>query len=380
MKAVLKIIVPLLIIGGAFLVGKFLIGTKEDPKSRKPAPVVAQVDVLVAAKGDHAPPVMSFGTVQSYFQTTVTPQVSGEIIEVSPKFRVGEMVKKGDLLARIDATDYQSALATQQANLALQKRTLAEEEIRVRQASEDWLASGRKLSSASDFVLRKPQLAAAKANITSAEAAIQKATADIERTRLTAPYDAVVTERTASLGNLATAQSSLGTLVATERAEIRLPLTAEQAARIKVPSQSPITLTSPNKPDIKWQATLTRTEPTVDPQNQVTYVIAEVKNPYTAQEQPLSVGTFVNASIPAITIKGVYKIPEAALVNDSHVWILDKDEKLKRADAERVYSQGADAFVRIKSKGAEPLLRVVTRPLSNFREGTTVKTTDGKKK
>ncbi|BDS05013.1 membrane protein [Oceaniferula spumae] len=376
MKTIVKIIVPLAIIGGAFLLGKFIVGTKEERKSQKPQPVIPQVDLATVPLADHQPPVLSYGTVQSYFETTLTPQVTGQIVEVSPKFRVGEMVKKGDLLARLDDTDYQSALATQQANLELQKRTLAEEEILAKQASEDWLASGRKLSSASEFVLRKPQMATAKANISSAEASIQKATADIERTRITAPYDAVVTERTASLGNLATAQTSLGTLVATERAEVRLPLTADQFARIEIPSKSEIDLTSPNKPGVVWKATLKRTEPTVDPQNQVIYIIAEVKNPYTVGEQTLAVGTFVNASIPATTIDNAYRVPEAALVNDAYLWIVDAENKLVKADAERVYSHNAHAYVRLSSQDIKPPLKVVTRPLSNFREGTTVQAAD----
>ena len=209
MKTAIKIIVPLLIIAGAFFLGKFLISKKAEPKSKKAQPVVPVVDVITVSLGDHHSVVNSFGTVQSYFETTLVPQVSGRITEVSKKFQVGEKVKKGELLATIDVTDFQAVLANEQGNLALQQSELAEEEILAKQAAEDWVASGRKLDKASDFVLRKPQLAAAKASITSAEAAVKKAIIDIERTNLTAPYDAVVAERTASVGNLATTRVSL---------------------------------------------------------------------------------------------------------------------------------------------------------------------------
>ncbi|MGB1258920.1 MAG: efflux RND transporter periplasmic adaptor subunit [Akkermansiaceae bacterium] len=378
MKSIFKVLLPFLILSIALGIGKTLIDSKKPPKSKQPPKVISQVDLIEVSPSDHQVPVISFGTVQSYFQTSVTPQVSGRIIEVSPQFRVGKMIKQNDLLARIDDTDFQAALATQQANLSLQKRTLAEEEIRAKQAAEDWLASGRKLSSASDFVLRKPQLAAAKANITSAEAAVDKALADLARTRLTAPYDAVVTSRTASLGNLATAQTSLGTLVATARAEIRIPLTAEQAARISLPTESQpnkttIKLTSPNKPGVTWTAQLTRTEPTVDPQNQVTYVIAEVEKPYTSQKHPLAIGTFINASIPATILKNTYRIPEAALVNDAYIWIADSENKLQRIPAKRLYSFQGDSFITLTSKEAKPPLKLITRPLSNFRTGEKVK-------
>ncbi len=377
MKITVKIIVPLLILAGAFLLGKFLVSTKEEPKSQQPKPIVPVVDVITVSPADHTSSVISYGTVQSYFETTVIPQVTGKITKVSEQFKVGERVKKGELLATIDATDYQAALASQQANLALQQRALAEEKILAQQAAEDWVASGRKLTEASDFVLRKPQLSTAQANITSAEAAVDKAIIDIERTQLTAPYDAVVTARTASVGNLATPQVSLGTLIATEKAEIRLPLTAQQTARVVMPaqdqtSQQTISLTSPNNPGVKWSATLARAEPTVDPQNQVSYVIAEITNPYSG-EKPLLVGTFVNAAIPALPITNAYEIPESALVNDSYVWLVNEEDKLLRASAARIHSHAGHVYVSISSEEITPPLRIISRPLSNFRAGVTVK-------
>jgi len=361
MKYADKIIVPLLILVGAFFLGKYLISLKEKPKSKQPEAVIPVVDVVMVSPDTHKPRVMSFGTVQSYFETIVVPQVSGSITEVAKKFRVGEVVKKGDLLVTLDATDFQTALATEQANFALQKRTLVEEEILAKQAAEDWLESGRKLDSASDFVLRKPQLTTAKANIASA-----------------APYDAVVTASTASVGNFATSQTQLGILVATERAEIRLPLTAEQVAQVKMPGLdkeggATVHLSHPNHKNIEWSAKLVRREPTVDPQNQVTHVIVEIENPYTAMAEPLAIGSFVNASIPAKPIENVYKIPEAALVNDAHIWVLDEESKLLRLPAERAHSAEGFVYVRVSSESIAPPLRIVSRPLSNFRSATKVR-------
>ena len=377
MKTAIKIIVPLLIIAGAFFLGKFLISKKAEPKSKKAQPVVPVVGVITVSLGDHHSVVNSFGAVQSYFETTLVPQVTGRITEVSKKFQVGEKVKKGELLATIDMTDFQAVLANEQGNLALQQSELAEEEILAKQAAEDWVASGRKLEKASDFVLRKPQLAAAKASITSAEAAVKKAIIDIERTNLTAPYDAVVAERTASVGNLATTQISLGRLIATEKVEVRLPLTAGQVTSISMPaknqpSDTAITLSSPNDVGIKWNAVLTRVEPTRDTQNQVIYVIAEIQMPYEG-DHPLAVGTFVNASIPTLPIKNTYNVPESALVNDSYVWVVTEENKLLRAPATREYSYDDNVYVKIETDEATELLRIVSRPLSNFRDGGAVK-------
>lgn len=375
MKTLIKIALPILLIVGAYLGAKAMISSKPPLESKLPPVISPKVQALSLSPDTFSPPVTSFGNVQSYFETTLSPQVAGSITSVSDVFRVGNKVSKGTLLAQIDNTDYIAALSRSSATVATNTRLLAEEEIRATQAKEDWLASGRALSSASDFVLRKPQLAAAKANLESSEAALQKAKTDVERCKIIAPFDAIVSQRRASVGNFATAQTSLGSLVSTERAEVRLPLTPDQSQRIQLPtdanSATQITLSSPTKANHSWTATLSRTEPVIDPQNQVLYVIAEIDSPFNA-EAPLAIGSFVNASIPSAPIKNVLELPEAAIVNDTFLWIIDEESKLQKAPIQRIYSFNGKAYVRVISEAATPPFSVISRPLTNFRTGMKV--------
>jgi RND family efflux transporter MFP subunit len=376
-KLVLKIIIPLLVLFAAFGLAKKMIASKPPLKSKQPPTVIPTVTALTVDIGTHSTPIVTFGTVTSYFETIVSPQVSGNINFVADTFRVGREVSKDTILARIDTTDYEAILARESATLTTNNRTLEEEIIRSKQAEEDWIASGRQLSSASPFVLRKPQLAAALASISSSKAAINKAQADIDRCTLKAPFDAVISARSASVGNYATSQTPLGTLVATEMAEIRLPLTPEQAARIEIPNKSTkpstITLTSPTKPEAEWSALLSRTVPVIEPTNQVVFVIAEISQPYSG-ENTLPIGTFVNASIPAKEISEAMEIPEVALVNDSYLWAIDPEMKLVKINAKRLHSHNGMAYVNLIESALDPPLRIVSRPLTNFRTGMLVKT------
>lgn len=373
MKMALKIIIPLVILVLAFGGFKLLGSLRPEPQSRQPPPVVPLVDLARVSPEEHAPPVVSFGTVEAYFETGLTPQVSGKVMAVSPKFRVGERVGSEDVLVTIDPTDFKAALAQQESALTVAARALAEEEIRAEQAAGDWEASGRELSRASDFVLRRPQLAAARADVEAVQAQIDKARADLQRTEVKAPFAAIVTARTASPGNQASPQASLGTLVSTEKVEIRLPLTAGQAARVELPARA--TLESPLKPGESWEATLVRMEPTVDRQNQVIFAIAEVMDPFAEGRVPLPVGIFANASISAKPIENSYKIPEAAYVDDRFIWVMDGEGELERVEAERIHTEDGQAFVKPVEGGRGELL-IVTRPLSNFRSGMKVKTAE----
>ncbi|WP_411827359.1 efflux RND transporter periplasmic adaptor subunit [Luteolibacter sp. AS25] len=369
MKVALKIIIPIAILILAVIGYKFLGSLKPAPQSKQPREVVPIVNLSAISPSEHTPPIKSYGTVKSYYETSLAPQVSGSITFVSESFRVGKMVEEGEILVKIDPTDYKAALAQQESVLTLAERTYAEEEIRAEQASGDWKASGRRLEDASDFVLRKPQLSATRADIESAKALIEKAQADLDRTEVRAPFAAIVTARVASPGNQASSQSSLGTLVSTEKVEIRLPLTADQAFRVEIPTKAK--LSSPLKPDETWDAELVRMEPTVDEQNQVIYAVAEVSNPFSEGKKALPVGMFANATIDAKPIPASYEVPEAAFVEDRFVWYMDENQELQRLVAKRVHS--ADGMVYLQPEEEKGELQVVTRPLSNFRAGMKVK-------
>ncbi|MGJ8632942.1 MAG: efflux RND transporter periplasmic adaptor subunit [Luteolibacter sp.] len=372
MKVLLKIVIPLAIVVFALLGFRFMKTLKPEPKSKVPPEVIPIVDVVAVSPEEHRPPVRTFGKVVSYFETDLMPQVSGRITNVSGKFRTGEMVEEDEVLVKIDPTDFEAALAVEESNLTVAERTYAEEAIRAEQAAGDWEASGRSLAKASDFVLRKPQLAATEAGIASAKAAVTKAQADLERTEVRAPFAAIVTARVASPGNQASPQTSLGTLVSTEKVEIRLPLTADQVRRVEIPSKAEVT--SPLKPGAVWEANVVRMEPTVDERNQVVYVVAEVEKPFANKEEPLPVGIFANVGIEAASLSETYKIPEAAYVNDEYVWIMDGEGKLDRLEAERVLSFEGSAYIDTGESEGE--LKVVSRPLSNFRKGMKVREAD----
>ena len=71
----------------AWLAVKVLVMNREANPPRKPVAIIPQADVVRVEEGDHQPPVVSYGTVQSYYETTVTPQVSGQIVELAAEFR-----------------------------------------------------------------------------------------------------------------------------------------------------------------------------------------------------------------------------------------------------------------------------------------------------
>lgn len=358
-----------------------LVKSRETPAPRTPVVAVPWVEIIGSAPADAVPTIATYGNVRPYHETAVSGLSGGRIESIAPDFDPGRAVKAGDLLANVEEADYKNALADRQSALAAAHQALADEETRSRIASEDWIASGRKPEAAPDFTLRKPQLAAARAAVEAAEAAVAQATLDLERTSIRAPFNAIVQTRTASPGDVIAAGAPLGSLIARDKAEVRLPLAPEQAARLPLPlafvssgaTPLAVTLRDPNRPGLSWSAQVTRTEAAVDQRNQVLYIIAEIPRPFDDPRSFLPIGTFVTAELAGAKLENVHRLPDAALIDDAYVWIVDAGETLRRQPVTRVSSGDGDFLARIDEPvGALPL-RVVTRPLASFREGNPVR-------
>jgi len=151
------------------------------------------------------------------------------------------------MLAQVDPRDYEIALILADANVAQASATLAEEQALAKQAAADWRNLGRR-GSPSDLTLRKPQLAAAEANLAGARGQVQRAQLDLERTTIAAMYDGRISAKQVDLGQYVNTGSSLAQIYSTGNAEIRLPLTSNQLQFIDlddaIARQQPIMLSA----------------------------------------------------------------------------------------------------------------------------------------
>ena len=199
-------------------------------RSKKLAPERALTRIkVITAQPETVQTIRSQGTVLPTIESDLSVEVSGRIIEVSKNFRAGSYFKKGELLLSIERADYEAALAMREADLASARLTLAQEEALAAQALEDWQSMGS--GEASALTLRKPQLAQAKAMVKSAEASVSQAERDLDRTRITAPYDGLVLSKNVDLGQYVVANPAnpIARIYATELAEVRLPIALSDA-------------------------------------------------------------------------------------------------------------------------------------------------------
>ncbi|UTF60014.1 efflux RND transporter periplasmic adaptor subunit [Gilvimarinus sp. DA14] len=344
---------PVLIIVVSIVALIALASMRTPPPERPPQNAAELVEVTTLNPGPMQLNVHSQGLVTAKYTTDLVAQVSGEIVSLAPAFERGGIVKKGELLATIDPTNYEVALENARANLASAEAGLEQEQAQSEVARVEWEDINDRPAPA--LGLRKPQLAQAEAQLTAARAALKQASKDLERTKIIAPYDALVAERNISLGTFVNVGTNMGQVMDVSLAQVRLPI-AESEFRFLVGDGvgAEVNLRSGAK---QWQARIVRGEGVVDSDTRMRYLVAELADPYQLQSNrdasKLTFGTYVQAEVEGIEVNSAVTVPRS-LVRDGQLPLFDngslelrKVNVIREHQGEAIIDRGINAGDRM---------------------------------
>ncbi|MCK5121092.1 MAG: efflux RND transporter periplasmic adaptor subunit [Methylococcales bacterium] len=363
----LKIILPVIVMVLAIAISYGFIKSKNKPHHRQKSPSVTSVEVIQLVKSNFQVWVNSQGTVTPRTESTLIPEVSGRIITISPFFREGAFFEAGQTLLQIDPSNYRIAVTVAQSKVAEMKLMLAEEQAKSQQAKKNWHRLGQG-GEPSELVLRKPQLAGARAALAAAEAALQQVRLDLQRTRISAPYAGRVLDQQVDIGQYVSPGSVLAKIYAVDYAEIRLPLSDKQLQFIDVPElyrgQDQQTLDMPEvvlstamgTQHYQWQGHIVRAEGAYDTRSRRLSLVAQVDDPYakTAENQPpLKVGQFVEARIKGKQLQQVFVVPRSAIRDHSQLMIVDEKSRLNLRQINIIWSDAEHVVIRQGLKAGE---------------------------
>ena len=244
----LKFILPVAFLALASLISFVLVQSRPAAMLQAPQPPALLVSTLVAERESVTFKVESQGSVTPRTETTLVSEVAGQIIEVSPAFVAGGFFRAGDVLLRIDPRNYETQVKVARAEVAKARTQVATENALADYALNDWQRLrefSKDAKAASDLTLRKPQLAAALAELESADAALEKARRDLARTVIRAPYHGMVRSKRADIGQYVSTATAIADTFAIDYAEVRLPLSQraqwapESVRRRGPPSEAP---------------------------------------------------------------------------------------------------------------------------------------------
>jgi RND family efflux transporter MFP subunit len=375
LKTVIPIAVLIIGVAAAALIAS---ARKTPPRVDRP-PLGPLVEVTPVEVTDVPVTVTGHGEVVPRVAVDLIPQVAGQVIETHRSLVAGGFFKAGEVLVAIDPRDYDLAVERAQAAVARAKVTLEREMAEAEVAREEWdgLHPGEEPTG---LVIREPQIRQAQAEKAAAEADLDVARLNLERTRISLPFDGVVVSENVDVGQFVGNGSRLATVYGTDVVEVRVPLDSRELAWFDVPMgrgstgpRAEVTADYGGQ-SVRWEGRLTRMEAQVDQASRMVHVVVEVADPYkpSADHPPLLPGTFVDVSIFGRTLNGVVPLPRHAIREGNRVWVFEAGSlRVREVEVLR-----ADRRQSLVASGLEGGDLVVVSSLDAVTDGMTVRRAD----
>ena len=325
--------------------------------------------------------VRSQGTVKPRVEGQLTPEVSGRVVWLAPALVTGGSFAKGDLLFRIDDSDYRN---TYDRSKAVVSRAEVEYELAESDNNRQQRLSKQKLSSQLQVDQAHRAYRVAEANLIEARISLEQSRLNLKRVRISAPYTGRVLNESIDVGEYVSSSKAVASIYATDMFEIRLPIANSQFAYLNLAPTASGMIDSSHAPKVtiygeyggtkfEWLGEMVRTEAVIDAQSRMLYGVARVKTEYSKEKPPLVVGLFVKADIEGRAVEDVIRLPRSAIRDDNQLLVVDQEDRLRFRKVKILRVEYDDVLV---SGGLVAGERVCISPLQVVVDGMKVKPLD----
>lgn len=307
-----------LLLVGTFFIISLLRATKDEPVMLVIEEKSWPVSVIEAQYDDVNPTLALFGEVITSRRSELRALVGGQVIEVGENFKEGAVVKKGELLLKIDDFEYRNSVIEETAKLEVMNRDFerADELFKQGSISEQFRDNA---------LLEKTQQ----------ELVLSESEKDLRDTELFAPFDGVINDVQATLGKqVSTFNDKIGEIIDIKNMEVRFSISKAQYGRLLEDESAIVGRAIEMKwtvgqRDLIFDAYISRVGAEITSNTGGVNIFANIELD-NDQETPLRPGAFVRLRMPDKTYKSVISIPETAVYEDEYIYII-KDQRLKKA-------------------------------------------------
>ncbi len=379
LKTTVQLLFFVAIISGGLVFAKHFIDTKPRVKRSRPLKQMPRVDVQPVRSTSKTVVLNAMGTVISSRKISLTSDLSGTVVWVSPNFVPGGKVKKGDTLIKLDKIDYELAVKKQQslvqqlqADLDLEKgqQAVARKEMELMQKTLKKIIKDPKLA------LRVPQLNKALASLKSQLIGLEQAQLNLKRTTITAPFNAMILDRTIELGSRITTQSALATLTDTDTFWIEAAVPVDKLHWIRIPGvngtrSSRVTVHLQDGSSADGQ--VVRLLGDLSDKSQMARLLVQVDDPFSTGKRsgsmPLLLNSYVSLELSGSIIKDVIEIPRSAVREGNRILMFEEKQLIIRT-INPIWEDESYLYVKNSIKRGELL---ITSEMSTAVNGMAVR-------
>ncbi len=283
---------------------------------------IPTVAVITPQRGVSGVQTVLPGDIQAWYEAPIYARVSGYL--KNWYFDYGAHVKKGQVLADIDAPDLDADLASSVANLRA-----AQAQVNVREAEMEfahttylrWRDSPKGVvseqeqeSKKADFNSAQARYIAAVANVRADQGLVDRLEALTQYKRLVAPFDGIVTARNTDIGALINAGSGAGSAPQLFRVadlhEMRVFVQVPQEISAGIHTGLTADMYLPQYPQRVFKATVATTSESINPSSRTLLVELHADNP----DAMLKPGTYAEVHFDLPGNPDMVRIPTSALL------------------------------------------------------------------
>ncbi len=301
------------------------------------------VEVMHPTRGPAVLAVYATGTVEATVMMPIAPRISAKLVEINVD--EGSKVKKGQLLARFDDADFQSALMQFQYAEALAKKVF-----------------DRKAKLVGSGKVSQADYDKSKSDWESAKALSAKALAEANYMKLIAPDDGFIIKRDGEIGQLIPVQQPVFWI--SGEAPLRISVEVNEEDIVLVKSGQEVLIRADAFPDQVFNGKVQSITPKGDPISRTYRVRVEFLG-----DVPLRIGMTAETNIIISKNDNALLVPTSS-VSDHKLWLV-KDNNLVQQEV-KIGAKGLKNVEIIS--GVQESDLVVVEPTAEYTSGTSVRT------
>ena len=338
-------------------------------QARANTPQTMPVTVAPVLKEDLPIFLSGLGSVQAYYTVSVKSRIDGQLVDV--KFKEGEFVKEGGLLAVIDPRPYQAQLDQAQAQLFKDQASLRDAQLNY-QRYKDLLQNSGAMSQ-QQVDTQKATVDQLDGTVRNDQAAVENAKLNLTYCHITAPVSGRIGLRLVDPGNIVHAADTNPMLVITQLQPITVLFTLPEDQLPEVAHhmrQGTLEVDAYSRDDQTKLATGKLL--TIDNQIDQTTGTGRLKAVFSNEDSALWPNQFVNAHLLLETQKNATVVPSAAVQrgpNGDFVYVVKPDKTVENRAVTVALTQGLVSNI---SSGVSPNEVVVIDGQDKLQPGSHV--------
>lgn len=380
MRKVVQILVnsvlPIVLLVVGILGAKKLISTQAEAPKALPKSEGTLVEVKPVQKAEHSVELQAQGMVMPSQRIAITPQVSGEIVEIHPALVAGGHIPAGEVVVKVESKDYRISVDEAEAALKQAQAQLDIEKARVKVAEREWeifSQTGKADPKNKDLATREPWLRSAAASVEAARQRVKRAKLSKGRTVVKAPFNLLILNENVEVGQVVGPQTVIASAVGTDTFWVQVSLPVEQLDWIQIPGVN----AGPGEGTVVQVAQATRGEISIaregrverllielDTAGRMARLIISIPDPLGIESQqkslPLLINAFVNVTLPSQRKLQAVELSEAHLHEGGVVYVMKDDNTLDVREVEVGWRSGNTVLI---TRGLSSGEKIVTSRL-----------------